>query len=106
MKQIPHRKDRAPPDINCARVPAAGPKVGSYAPNKLGLYDMHGNVWQWCEDLYDPTNPKALARVLRGESWNSDGEGCRSAYRGGCEPGVRYLVNGFRLAAVPEVGAK
>ena len=44
-------------------------KVGSYPPNKLGLYDMHGNVWQWCEDLYDPTGPLALARVLRGGSW-------------------------------------
>ncbi|HBI45270.1 MAG TPA: hypothetical protein DDY78_20810 [Planctomycetales bacterium] len=81
-------------------------KVGSYPPNKLGLYDMHGNVWQWCEDLYDPTGPLALARVLRGGSWGLDGGNCRSAYRGRDEPAYRFQDLGFRLAAVPEVGAK
>ena len=78
-------------------------KVGSYAPNKLGLYDMHGNVWQWCEDLYDP---KALARVLRGGGWLSNGGICRSAYLRRPGPDNRLQGRGFRLAAVPEVGAK
>jgi formylglycine-generating enzyme required for sulfatase activity len=81
-------------------------KVGSYAPNKLGLYDMHGNVWQWCEDLYDPTDPKALARVLRGGGWRGFGVLCRSAYRRRIEPGMRSQYLGFRLAAVPEVRVK
>ena len=53
-------------------------KVGSYAPNKLGLYDMHGNVWQWCEDLYDP---RASDRVIRGGGWGDDGANCRAAVR-------------------------
>jgi formylglycine-generating enzyme required for sulfatase activity len=78
-------------------------KVGSYAPNKLGLYDMHGNVWQWCSDKYQPNT---LARVLRGGSWGLNGRYCRSAYRGGDGPDFRDLSLGFRLAAVPEVGAK
>ena len=78
-------------------------KVGSYAPNKLGLYDMHDNVWQWCSDKYEPN---ALARVLRGGSWNDNAGDCRSADRGWDEPGNRDRYDGFRLAAVPEVAAK
>ena len=78
-------------------------KVGSYAPNRLGLYNMHGNVWQWCSDLYEPGN---LARVLRGGSWCLSGRDCRSARRAGVGPGYRYRDYGFRLAAVPDVGAK
>jgi eukaryotic-like serine/threonine-protein kinase len=78
-------------------------KVGSYAPNKLGLYDMHGNVWQWCSDKYQPNTS---ARVLRGGCWDGLGESCRSANRRRLEPGYRYQNDGFRLAAVPEVGAK
>jgi formylglycine-generating enzyme required for sulfatase activity len=93
------------PDGKAAKGPYLGrtTKVGSYAPNKLGLYDMHGNVWQWCSDLYDP---KILARVLRGGSWADGGGGCRSADRVWYGPGSWYLNGGFRLAAVPEVGAK
>jgi formylglycine-generating enzyme required for sulfatase activity len=78
-------------------------KVGSYAPNKLGLYDMHGNVWQWCSDKYEPN---ALARVLRGGSWINLGGYCQSATRIRLEPDIRPQFYGFRLAAVPEVGAK
>ena len=79
-------------------------KVGSYPPNKLGLYDMHGNVWQWCSDLYAP---KALVRVMRGGSWFGVGVGyCRSSTRLWDEPNRRSELNGFRLVAVPDVGAK
>ncbi len=81
-------------------------KVGSYAPNKLGLYDMHGNVMQWCENLYDPTDPEALARVLRGGCWALNAGDCQSARRVRNEPVNRSYYFGFRLAAVPEVGAK
>lgn len=78
-------------------------KVGSYAPNKLGLYDMHGNVSQWCSDLYKPGSPD---RVLRGGCWTSSGVDCRSASRSANFPIYWTLCNGIRLAAVPEVGAK
>ena len=56
-------------------------KVGSYRPNKLGLYDMHGNVRQWCSDLYDGAG---LDRVTRSGGWRNDGGGasCRAAVRG------------------------
>jgi formylglycine-generating enzyme required for sulfatase activity len=85
-------------------------KVGSYDPNKFGLYDMHGNVCQWCSDWYDkdyykdsPTkDPKGpdsgTARVLRGGSWDFSGWACRAAYRGRLEPGGRVGNLGFRLA--------
>ena len=72
-------------------------KVGSYAPNKLGLYDMHGNVWQWCEDLWGAL---ASHRVFRGGSWGGDAGNCRTALRAGIEPIPRYHI-GFRLARVP-----
>jgi formylglycine-generating enzyme required for sulfatase activity len=78
-------------------------KVGSYAPNKVGLYDMHGNVWQWCEDVWEKG---ASNRVCRGGSWFYYGSDCRAADRGGNAPSNRDYSLGFRLARVPEVGAK
>jgi formylglycine-generating enzyme required for sulfatase activity len=73
-------------------------KVGSYAPNKLGLYDMHGNVSQWCADLYDPN---VICRAYRGGSWGTGGAGCRASYRYGAAPAARGEDLGFRLARVP-----
>ena len=73
-------------------------KVGSYAPNKLGLNDMHGNVWQWCEDLWVKVGS---ARVARGGSWDSFGTHCRAALRDGGAPSNRIFNLGFRLARVP-----
>jgi hypothetical protein len=78
-------------------------KVGSYRKNTYGLYDMHGNVWEWCESWHDA---EASARVLRGGGWYGSGRDCRSAYRSGYTPDDRILLSGFRLAAVPAVGAE
>jgi formylglycine-generating enzyme required for sulfatase activity len=77
--------------------------VGELAANGNGLFDMHGNVWEWCEDHLEPG---ATARVLRGWSWYDHGRNCRSAFRYWKEPDYRSLHVGFRLAAVPDVGAK
>ncbi len=72
-------------------------KVGSYKPNKLGLYDMHGNVWQWCADLHE----SGFGRVIRGGSWDISASRCRAANRGGSAPADRFIIVGFRLARVP-----
>jgi len=91
--------------------------VGSYPPNAWGLYDMHGNVWEWCQDwygenYYDECKKKGTVenplgaetgsdRVLRGGSWLSDAQYCRSANRGLNSPGIRNYGIGFRLVFVP-----
>ena len=100
--------------------------VGSFAPNAWGLYDMHGNVSEWCWDYAGDysaqaqTNPKGPAhkdafhdregcscfgpspsvpyRVLRGGSMINGGAGIRSAHRDRCAPGTTYSINGFRVA--------
>jgi formylglycine-generating enzyme required for sulfatase activity len=73
-------------------------KVGSYKPNRLGIYDMHGNVWEWCADQYEAGGS---ARVIRGGAWGIRGIRCRASNRDGLEPASRFLDLGFRLAAVP-----
>jgi formylglycine-generating enzyme required for sulfatase activity len=85
-------------------------KVGSYKANGFGLHDMHGNLWEWCQDAYDekyystspkrdPVNTKVCpSRSIRGGSWLHDGRDCRSAYRDGSGPSVRSISRGFRVA--------
>jgi formylglycine-generating enzyme required for sulfatase activity len=89
-------------------------EVGTRRPNPWGLYDMLGNVYQWCEDYYGPyeglekQNPLRSAkhseerRVQRGGSWASNAGLCRAAYRSHSAPTVRLNALGYRVAFRPD----
>lgn len=84
--------------------------VGQKNPNAFGLYDMHGNVWEWCEDIWHlllntiPTDGSARVapgnlkrRILRGGAWCHNGENCRSALRNNYASDARNTSIGFRV---------
>ena len=98
-------------DLSCAAWHKKNSKsgthqVGQKTPNAWGVYDMHGNVWEWCSDWYqthkaevsaDPDDlPADIACALRGGSWTSTMDGCRSAYRRWGDPGYQDDLIGFR----------
>jgi formylglycine-generating enzyme required for sulfatase activity len=89
--------------------------VGSFPPNAFGLHDMHGNVWEWCQDAwhgsYDgaPQDGSAwhggggVARVVRGGSWNFNARLCRAAYRDDFDPRYRFDNIGFRVCCASPI---
>ncbi|MEW6735610.1 MAG: SUMF1/EgtB/PvdO family nonheme iron enzyme, partial [Acidobacteriota bacterium] len=86
--------------------------VGSYEPNSFGLYDVIGNVWEWCYDWYDdsyyrrspsenPLGPdKGIYKVIRGGSWNNTVNFCQVSFRKPTAPGFGSSAIGFRIVKV------
>jgi len=98
-------------DANFGELEGGTTPVGKYPPNAWGLYDMHGNVWEWCEDDWHadyvgaPGDGRAWCaverhrlRVVRGGSWYSYGDSCQSSTRCHYASFARYNILGFRVA--------
>lgn len=117
-KKYPWGDEISDDDANCTGTEgrdqwATTSPVGSFPANGYGLYDMAGNVWEWCSDWYDsgyysgrptsnPTGPASGAyRVLRGGSWLTDPNLLRCAIRLRSTPDYSWLIFGFRLARTP-----
>ncbi|MEI6873357.1 MAG: SUMF1/EgtB/PvdO family nonheme iron enzyme, partial [Verrucomicrobiota bacterium] len=104
-KQFPNGDTLTEKDANFAG--AGTVEVGKYPKNGYGLYDMAGNVWEWCWDWYDSEklgvdDPRGsetgTSRVLRGGSWSTGAANCSLANRDYYSPGSRSYSIGFRLA--------
>ena len=92
--------------------------IGSFAPNAFGLYDMHGNAWEWCSDwhsdtyyaespLRDPLGPTdGVVRIRRGGSWHSWSFYTRASFRNWNDPTTRYTLVGMRLLCEKEQSKK
>ena len=108
MGRTPHGTTTKEPYLSRATT------VGSYRPNAFGLYDMHGNVLEWCSDWFDKDYyaasplenpegpPRGSDRVFRGGSWGCSPVNCRSALRGRSHPSNRCSYLGFRVCLVHE----
>jgi uncharacterized protein (TIGR02996 family) len=78
------------------KYPGRTTDVGSYPPNPWGLYDMHGNLWEWCEDKIDPEDDEST-RIMRGGCWDALPHVCTSASRADSSPGSGGRYDGLRV---------